>query len=92
MKFIFMLLILFVLTDPVMAKPANNSSECLHMYGTYMNEYGASRFIPDDQLLNFIGRCMPANSMNTPVNDGKPQHQKLLRILHGNEKIITVKA
>ena len=60
MKFIFMLLILFVLTDPVLAKPANNTSECLQMYGNYMNKYGASKFIPDEQMLDFIGRCVPA--------------------------------
>ncbi|MCK4834601.1 MAG: hypothetical protein KAT12_07475 [Gammaproteobacteria bacterium] len=92
MKFIFMLLILFVLTDPVLAKPAGSTSECLQMYGTYMNEYGASRFIPDEQMLDFIGRCIPAATVNTPGSQSNPRHQKLLRILNNNRNTETVKA
>lgn len=93
MKFVFMLLVLFVLTDPVLAKPVNNTSECLQMYGTYMNEYGASRFIPNEKMLNFVGRCLPDNSTNNPANNGKPpRHQKLLNIIYNNKRIRTVKA
>ncbi len=69
MKFIFMLLVLFLLTDPVMAKPVNTSSECLNMYRTYINEYGASRLIPDAQMLDFIGRCLPDDAFNNPMNN-----------------------
>ena len=85
MKFIFMLLILFVLTDPALAKPADNTSECLNMYHTYMNDYGASRLIPDQQMLNFIDRCLPTYS-------DEPHQQKLLQIIDDNRKIMTVKA
>ena len=88
MKFIFMLLILFVLTDPVLAKPANNTSECLQMYGNYMNKYGASKFIPDEQMLDFIGRCVPANA----AYSNKQQNLKLLRNIDDGENTLTVKA
>jgi len=69
MKFILMLLALFLLTDSVMAKPVNNTSECLNMYRTYINEYGASRLIPDTQMLDFIGRCLPDNALHDPMNN-----------------------
>lgn len=69
MKFILMLLALFMLTDPVMAKPVNNTSECLNIYRTYINEYGASRLIPDAQMLDFIGRCLPDDALNNPMNN-----------------------
>lgn len=88
MKFIFMLLILFVLTDPVLAKPVDNTSECLHMYGNYMNKYGASKFIPDKQMLNFIDRCVPATS----AYSNKQQNLKLLQNIENGEKTHTIKA
>ncbi len=94
MKFIFMLLILFILTDPVMAKPVSNTSECLNMYHTYMNQYGASKFIPDAQMRDFIGRCLPDNAINNTANqptyiDGT-QRQKLLHNID-NKKVVPVK-
>jgi len=101
MKFIFMLLILFVLTDPVLAdpvltRPVNNTSECLNMYRTYMDNYGASKFIPDAQMLNFIGRCLPDDSVNnytnTPTYNGEPQYLKHLQIIDDDKMIITPKA
>lgn len=87
MKFIFMLLALFLLTGPALAAPANNTSQCLKMYGTYMHEYGASLHIPDAKLLNFIDTCLPAAT----TGYDEPMHQKLLQIIYGNEKIVTVK-
>lgn len=92
MKFIFMLLILFVLTDPVMAKPANNNSECLQMYGTYINQYGASKYFPEQVLFNFADRCLAAGSRDNTAFDDYPPHQKLLRIINNNKRITTVKA
>ena len=91
MKFIFMLLILFVLTNPVIAKPTNNTSECLQMYSDYMNQYGASKYFPEQVLFNFADRCLPAGSRdNTAVDEYLP-HQKLLRIINNNKSITTVK-
>ena len=93
MKFVFMLLALFVLTDPVLAQPVNNTSECLQMYRTYMNDYGTSRFIPNEKMHTFIGRCLPDNSTNNPANHNKPpRHQKLLKIIYNDKRIKTVKA
>jgi hypothetical protein len=92
MKFIFMLLILFVLTDPVMAKPANNTSECLQMYGAYMIQYGASKHFPEQVLFNFADRCLPAGSRDNSAVDDYLPHQKLLRIINNNNRITTVKA
>jgi len=95
MKFIFMLLILFVLTDPAVAKPVNTPSECLDMYHTYINEYGSSDFIPDQQMRNFIGRCLPDNSANNlkdkPTYIDGTQHKKLLQN-NNDDKAVTVKA
>ncbi len=88
MKFILMSLTLFLLADPVLARPDNNTSECLNIYRTYMNVYGASRFIPEEQMLNFIYRCLPVD----PVDSNEAQHQKLLQITDDNEKIITIKS
>ena len=87
MKFIFMLLILFVLTDPVLAKPVDNTSECLQMYGNYINKYGTSKFIPDGQMLNFIARCLPANA----AYSDRQESQKLLWSIGNNVKTITIK-
>ncbi len=87
MKFIFMLLILFVLTDPVLAKPVNNTSECLNMYGHYMEKYGASQLIPETQMRDFIGRCLPDNSANntdSPTYIDGTRHQKLFHERHEN--------
>jgi len=96
MKFIFMLLILFVLTDPVLARPVNNTSECMNMYRTYMDDYGASSYVPDAQMLNFSGRCLPDDSVNnytnTPVYKGEPQYLKHLQIIDDDKQIITPKA
>jgi len=88
MKFIFMLLLLFLLTDPVMAKPASNNAECLSMYGHYMEEYGASQLIPDAQMREFIGRCLPddyANNTDSPTYIDGTRHQKLFHEPHENE-------
>jgi len=89
MKFIFMLLILFLLTDPVLAKPVNSTTECLNIYRGYMDEYGAGKFIPKAQMLNFIGRCLPDETSNNHSDhpdyiDGT-QHQKLLQNFNNNE-------
>ena len=91
MKFIFMLLALFILTDPVLAKPANNSSECLNMYFTYMNDYGTSEYFPKEKMLKFIDRCMPASLNNDPAYSNTQQDQKLLRNIEFGEKILTFK-
>ena len=91
MKFIFMLLALFVLTDPVLAKPANSSSDCLNMYLTYMNDYGASEFIPREKMLKFIDWCVPANLNNDAAYSNTQQDQRLLRNIEYGERIITYK-
>jgi len=90
MKFIFLLLALFLLTDPVLAKPATNSTDCLQMYQRYINTYGASQFIPEKQMLNFYGHCLPTGSM-APVNSAHPKHKKLLRIINGEKRPLTSK-
>lgn len=87
MKFTFMLLILFVLTDPVLAKPVSNTFECLQMYGNYINKYGASKFIPEEEMLNFIGRCLPDNS----AYSGKQQNLKHLRNIDNGDNTHTTK-
>ncbi len=99
MKFIFILLALFLLAEPVMAKPVNNTSECLNMYRSYIGEYGASRFIPDAQMRNFIGRCLPDDALNTSMNnsinnttdsDGSQPQNILLSIEHAKNMTIKI--
>jgi len=75
MKFVFMLLIFFVLTDPVMAKPTSNTFECLSMYQNYINKYGTSNLIPDNQMRNFIGHCLPDNTVNDSSNNATNSKQ-----------------
>jgi len=87
MKFIFMLLILFVLTDPVLAQPVNSTSECLQMYGNYLNKYGNSKSIPDEAMLNFIGRCLPDNF----IDSNQQQNLRLLRNIDNSENTTTIK-
>jgi len=93
MKFIFMLLIPFVLTDPVLAMPVNNTSECLNMYGHYMEKYSTSQLIPEAQMREFIGRCLPddaANKTDSPTYIDGTLHQKLFH--NSNEKkIVSIK-
>jgi len=87
MKFIFMLLLLFLLTDPVMAKPARNNAECLNMYGHYMEKYGTSQLIPEAQMRDFIGHCLPddsANNTDSPTYIDGTRHQKLFHERHEN--------
>ena len=91
MKFILMVVLLYMLTDPVLAKPADNTSGCLLQYSTYMNDFGTSHFIPDELMLDFIDRCLPADSIYDPANSGKPQHQKLLQTIDRDRKILTIK-
>ncbi len=94
MKFIFMLLILFLLTDPTIAKPVDTTSTCLNMYGNYLKEYGTGELIPETQMRDFIGRCLPDDSTNNytrkPAYIDGTQHQKLLRST--DNKTVTVKA
>ncbi len=86
-----MLLALFILTDPVLARPADNTPECLQMYGSYMNKFGNSQSIPRELMLNFIGRCLPTDLNNNSAYSNTQQNQKLLRNIEYGEKINTIK-
>jgi len=69
MKFIFMLLIFFVLMDPAMAKPATNTAECLKTYQSYLSEFGSSALIPENKMLRFIGHCLPDKTSKNAINN-----------------------
>ena len=85
MKFILMVLLLFILTDPVLANPGNNTSECLRMYDGYINDYGSSQYIPTEKMHTFITKCLPADYFNTPVEYDKTQNND------ADTKTITIK-
>jgi len=89
MKFILMLLLLFLLTDPVLAKPVNTTAECLNMYHSYLDEYGAGKLIPKAPMLDFIGHCLPDGTSNNRSDDPAyidgTQHQKLLQNFNNRE-------
>jgi len=79
-----MLLILFVLSEPVLADQNNKNAECLKMYRNYMKDHNISR----SQMFYFLDSCMPADA----VNSDEAQHQKLLQIIDDDKKVITIKA
>lgn len=87
MKFLLMVVVLFILADPVLAQSPKNNSECLKIYGTYMNEYGTSKHIPNKQMLNFIDQCLPTEN----ASHNTQQHQKLLRNIDDDKRYNTVK-
>lgn len=83
MKTLFMSLVLLVLSNPVLANPNSNPSECLQMYRNYLNDQSTSR----SQVMNFVDNCMPSRQS---VAD-EPLHRKLLQVIYGKKKIVTVK-
>ena len=91
MKSILMLLSLAALSSPAMANPDTNTSECLQMYRTYINDYGASKFIPPKKMLSFIYRCMPADYSNTSIQKGVQKNQGVIHIHDDSRKTFTTK-
>lgn len=87
MKFLLMIVALFILADPVLAQSSKSNSECLKTYSAYMNEYGASKHIPNKQMLNFIDQCLPAEN----ASHNTQQHQKLLRNIDDDKQYDTIK-
>lgn len=83
MKKLLMSFFILVLSNPVLANPNRNPSECLQMYRHYLNDQNTSR----SQLMDFIDDCMPSRHA---VSD-EPQHRKLLQVIYGKKKITTVK-
>jgi hypothetical protein len=83
MKKLLMPLVVLVLSNPVMASPNSNPSECLQMYRHYLNDQSTSR----SQVMDFVDRCMPARQA---VSD-EPLHRKLLQVIYGKKKIVTVR-
>lgn len=90
MKFILMLLALFILTDPVLARPVltqpspaqpvtahpvSNSSGCQNMYREYMNAYETGRSVSKKQMADFVNACMPGNVARTD----EAYHRKLIQ-------------
>ena len=87
MKYLVMLLMLFVLADPVLANQPNNNSACPEMYRTYLNGYDQGRSMSREQMLHFYFSCMSSNA----VNNNEPLHRKLLQRMDNVERIRTVK-
>ena len=83
MKKLFMPLVLLVLSNPVLADQNIDPSKCLQMYHHYLNDQSTSR----SQVVDFIDNCMPSIQA---VSD-EPQHRKLLQVIYGKKKIVTVK-
>ena len=83
MKTLFMSMVLLVLSNPVLAKQNSNPSECLQMYRNYLNDQSTSR----SQVMNFIDNCMP---LGQPATD-EPLHRKLLQVIYGKKKTVTVR-
>lgn len=86
-----MLLLLATLSSPVLAKSNTNTSECFQMYRGYMSDYGASKFIPRDQMLSFIYQCLPDDYLSTPVREDNLRSQELPQNRNNSEFNITTK-
>jgi len=91
MKSILMLLLLAPFSSSVFAKSNANSSECFQMYRTYMNDYGASKFIPREQMLGFIYQCLPDDYLSNPVREDNLRSHELPQNNNNSEATITVK-
>jgi len=83
MRTLLMPLMLLVLSNPVLANQNRNPSECLQMYRNYLNDQSTSR----SQVMNFVDSCMPSRQ---PAAD-QPLHRKLLQVIYGKKKVVTVK-
>jgi hypothetical protein len=83
MKKLFMPLVLLALSNPVLADQNINPSQCLQMYRHYLNDQSTSR----SQVVDFMDNCMPSIQA---VSD-EPQVRKLLQVIYGKKKIVTVK-
>ncbi|MBT8119070.1 MAG: hypothetical protein KJN89_05075 [Gammaproteobacteria bacterium] len=82
MKKLFMPLFLLSLSNPVLANQYSNPSECLQMYRNQLNDQNINR----SQMMEFVDRCMPSRqALDEPV------HRKLLQVIYGEKKIITVR-
>lgn len=87
MKSLFMLLMLFVITDPVLAAQPDSPAKCLHKYRTQLNDLSASEVQPQALLLYFSNMCMPEAARSED-----PQYFKLLQIMDDDEPVITIEA
>jgi hypothetical protein len=75
MKFILMLLVLFVLTDPVLAQPLNNTAECQTMHRGLTNAYDSGKPVSEKQIVQFFSRCV----QNDITRSDEAFHRKLVQ-------------
>jgi len=87
MKYIFMLLILFLVATPVLADHADKPGKCLDMYRTYFNKFEVSQSQPAALLLYFSNICMPESA-----HSAEPQYFKLLQRMDDDRQVITIHA
>jgi hypothetical protein len=87
MKYIFMLLILFVTIDPVLAEQAEKPGKCLDRYRTYLNDFEPGQSQPRALLLYFSNICMPESA-----HSEDPHYLKLLQRMDEERQVITIHA
>lgn len=88
MRFIFMLLTLLLLAEPVLAKSViSNTSACQNMYRDYMNAYNTGKPVSKEQMAYFFNLCMPENS----ANNDEAYHRKLLQNKNDIKRVVTVR-
>jgi hypothetical protein len=86
MKYLVMLLILFILADPVLAAQPGSPGECFQMYRKQFQQLETGQLQSSD-LMNYADRCMPDYSHSDEVH-----YYKRLQITNDNNKVITVHA
>lgn len=87
MKYIFMLLTLFVITAPVLAVQADRPGKCLDKNRININDFEFGQSQPKALLLYFSNMCMPES-----VHSVEPQYFKLLQRMDADEQDITIQA
>ena len=94
MKFILMLLVLFVLADPVLAdpvlaapalaQPVSNSAECQNMHRGLMNAYDAGKPVSQKQMTYFVDACMSESTADKNQAFSRKLVQKAEDVKHIN--------
>jgi len=85
MKYLAMSLILFVLTDPVLAAQPASPGECFQMYRKQLHESETGQ-LSSEELMNFADRCMPDYAHSNDIH-----YYKRLQV-NDNKQIVTVHA
>jgi hypothetical protein len=87
MKYLVILLTLFVLADPALAAPHGSTGECLEKYRPPLNDFEASRVNPVELMRYLIELCMPESAHSDELH-----YYKRLQIMDDDQQVSTLQA